>query len=84
MTYHPYMKWRKTRPELEDDFLCFDLTGYSVGHIHKHHLGNWLWSMNAEDLDPVNGMADDAREAARLVELAFYRATKSRAARPPS
>jgi hypothetical protein len=65
-------KWRKTWPDRENDFVCVD-DGVTVGRIYIHHMGAWVWFMNADEFVCSNGSADTPREAARCLEDAYDR-----------
>ena len=74
----PRYKWRLTWPDKADDFKGFDGI-WTVGTIHVHHLGNWLWFCGLSEyttgpaLWAAAGSAPTARLAAKEVEDCYDR-----------
>ena len=81
------LNWRQTWPEKNADY-CAEAVGYSelVGRIFMDRNGPlngiWFWSMTASgpevsrNIGELNGTAMSPREAARLVEDAWFAAIR--------
>lgn len=79
------LKWRQTWPDKEADY-CAQAEGYpeAVGRIYMDRNGPlngiWFWSMTASgpeisrNAGELNGAATSPRDAARLVEEAWFAA----------
>ena len=84
------LRWRQTWPEREADY-CAEADGLeqAVGRIYKHTsgplVGVWFWSMTADGPDisrnagESHGTAQSPREAARLMEAAWFEAIRGSA-----
>jgi hypothetical protein len=67
-------EWRRTWPDKLEDFTGWD-GDWQIGRVHRHHLGNWLWTMYFDAGGPVevsrNGSNDDKMGACKDVEAAY-------------
>jgi hypothetical protein len=74
------LKWRKTWPEVENDFAARTETGEPVGRIYRHDTGgsepSWFWSMHgfasAGLKGTARGRAPSPRDAAGEVEREWF------------
>lgn len=76
--YKPRYQWRRTWPDTENHFTGFD-GKWTVGRIHAHHTGNWLWFAGLSEcphgpaLCPASGSEATARLAAKAAEDCYDR-----------
>lgn len=89
-------RWRKTWPEVEDDFTGMD-GEETIGRFYKHRATEgmrWYWHMqwagDRRERVQLSGLCKEPREAARDIEInyvklrAIYTAERAARALPPA